>query len=387
MTALGAWELPEEYCMLRETVKRFMENDVKPAEDKLPHDAYELPESLFRPLADKARELGLWGYRFPTQYGGGGLNLMGQAVLAEEAAKCRMGINIPACGAFGLDVPSPIFRGTKAQIDKYAVPAIQSGKRVYIAISEPSGGSDPARAIRLKAVRRGDSYILNGQKMWIGAAENAEWGLVFARTDAGAGRGGISCFIVDKNVKGLTFRPIPLIRSLYPYEMFFDDVEIPAENRLGEEGQGFALCDKFVVESRIPFSAGCIGVGQAALKIATEWAKTRETFGSKLADKQAVQWMLAESEMELRAARLLTWQAAWKYDLGQDAKIDSSIAKVAATETATRVVDRAIQILGGLGVTHALPLERWYRELRVRRISEGPTEVHKMVVARHLLRA
>ncbi|MBI4190095.1 MAG: acyl-CoA dehydrogenase family protein [Betaproteobacteria bacterium] len=387
MTSLGAWELPEELRMVRETVRRFMENDVKPAEDQVPHDAYELPESLFRPLSDKARTLGLWGYRFPKQYGGGGLNLLGQAVLAEEAAKCRMGINIPACGAFGLDVPSPIFRGSQQQIERYAIPAIQAGKRVYIAISEPSGGSDPARAIRLKAVRRGNSYVLNGQKMWIGAAASAEWGLVFARTDPGAGRGGISCFIVDKNVKGLTMRPIPVIRSLSPYEMFFDNVEVPEENRLGEEGQGFALCDKFVVESRIPFSAGCIGVAKAALRIATEWAKTRETFNSKLADKQAIQWMLADSEMELRAARLLVWQAAWKCDLGQDAKIDSSIAKVAATETASRVVDRAIQIMGGLGVSKELPLERWYRELRVRRISEGPSEVHRMVVARHILRS
>ena len=137
--SLGAWELPEEFRMLRETVRRFMENDVKPAEDQLPHDAYELPEPLFRPLSDKARMLGLWGYRFPKQYGGGGLNLLGQAVLAEEAAKCRMGINIPACGAFGLDVPSPIFRGSQQQIERYAIPAIQAGKRVYIAISEPSG--------------------------------------------------------------------------------------------------------------------------------------------------------------------------------------------------------------------------------------------------------
>jgi acyl-CoA dehydrogenase len=383
--SLGAWELPEELRMVQDTVRRFMKNDVRPLEDKLEHDAFEMPPAMLEPLRAKAKQIGLWAYRTPQEYGGAGLNLLGQAVVAEEAARCRMGAYVPACGALGSDPPNAVLLGTRYQIERYAIPAVAKGKKCFVAISEPSGGADPARAIRTRAEKRGDRYVLNGQKMWITGAAGADWGLVFARTGAGGDRAGISCFIVDGNSKGMTTRAIPVIRSYYPYEVFFDNVEVPEENRLGEEGQGFALCEKWLVEGRIPYAAATIGIAQEALEMAIEYAKIRETFRSKLAEKQAIQWMIADSEMELRAARLLTWQAAWRADLGHNPKIESSIAKVTATETAGRVVDRAIQIMGGLGVTQALPLERWYRELRIRRIGEGPSEVQRMVVARHLL--
>jgi acyl-CoA dehydrogenase len=381
-----SWELPEELRQIQDTVARFMAAEVKPSEDKLPHDAYELPAEVLRKLQDKARQIGLWCVRSPIEYGGAGLSLLGQAVVAEEAAKCRMGAYVPACGAFGADPPNAIWLGTKDQIERYGVPGIQQGKKIYFAISEASGGADPARSIRTRAVRKGDKYILNGSKMWITGAEGADWGIVFARTGEQGDRGGITAFIVKGNPEGMSLKPIPVIRSYAPYEITFKDVEIPVEDRLGEEGQGFAICEKWLIEGRIPYAAGTIGVAQAALQIAIDWAKQRETFRSKLADKQAIQWMVADSEMELRAARLLTWQAAWIADLGRgDLKIASSIAKVTATETAGRVVDRAIQILGGLGVSQELPLERWYRELRIKRIGEGPSEVHRMVLARHLL--
>jgi acyl-CoA dehydrogenase len=381
-----SWELPEELRQIQDTVARFMAAEVKPAEDKLPHDAYELPADVLQKLQEKARQIGLWCVRSPIEYGGAGLSLLGQAVVAEEAAKCRMGAYVPACGAFGADPPNAIWLGTKDQIERYGAPGIQQGKKIYFAISEASGGADPARSIRTRAVRKGDKYILNGSKMWITGAEGADWGIVFARTGEQGDRGGITAFIVKGNPEGMSLKPIPVIRSYAPYEITFKDVEIPVEDRLGEEGQGFAICEKWLIEGRIPYAAGTIGVAQAALQIAIDWAKQRETFRSKLADKQAIQWMVADSEMELRAARLLTWQAAWIADLGRgDLKIASSIAKVTATETAGRVVDRAIQILGGLGVSQELPLERWYRELRIKRIGEGPSEVHRMVLARHLL--
>ncbi len=383
--SLGAWELPEELRAVRETARRFMTEEVAPLEDKLPHDAVSLPAEALAPLQKLARELGLWCYRTPEEHGGGGLNLLGQAIVAEEAARCRMGAYIPACGAFGADPPNAIWQGTPDQIERWGRPGVQQGKRIFVAISEPSGGSDPARAIRTRAERKGDRYVINGQKMWITGAANADWGIVFARTGAGGDRAGISCFIVDGKSKGMTTREIPVIRAYAPYEVFFDNVEVPEENRLGEEGQGFAICEKWLVEGRIPYAAGTLGIAQSALEIAIEWAKTRETFRSRLADKQAIQWMIADSEMELRAARLLVWQAAWQADLGHNPKIEASIAKVTATETAHRVVDRCIQIMGGLGVTKALPLERWFRELRIKRIGEGPSEVQRMVVARHLL--
>jgi acyl-CoA dehydrogenase len=384
---LGSWELPLELAMIRDAVRRFMEDEVRPVEDKLKHDAYELAPHDLEALQTKAKSLGLWCFRTSEEYGGAGLSLLGQSVVAEEMARCRMGAYVPGCGAFGFDPPNAVFLGSPFQIQKYALPAVASGKKVFVAISEAGGGSDPARSIQTRAERRGDKYVLNGSKMWISGAAGADWGLVFARTGKAGDRGGISCFIVGGNTPGVSMKPIPVIRSYSPYEVHFEDAEIPEENLLGEEGQGFALCEKWLVEGRVPYAAGTIGIAQAALDIAIDWARQRKAFGSTLGDKQAIQWMLADSEIELRGARLLVYQAAWRGDLEQDLKIESSIAKVVATETAGRVVDRCVQILGGMGVAAELPLERWYRELRIKRIGEGPSEVQRMVVARHLLRS
>jgi acyl-CoA dehydrogenase len=382
--AFGAWELPEELQQLRDTVRRFMVNEVKPVEDKLEHDAVRCGPDELKSLQAKAKRLGLWMLRTPAEHGGAGLNLLGQTIVAEEAAKCRMGAYIPALNAFGSDPPNVIWLGSKYQIEKYGITSINEGKKAFFAISEASGGADPGRAIKCQAVLKGDRYVLNGTKMWITGAKGADWGIVMARTGHG-GRGGITSFIVDGNMKGISYKVIPVIRAYAPYEVHFDNVEVPVENRLGEEGGGFKLAEKWLVEGRVPYAAGTLGIAQAALELAIDWAKQREAFGSRLSEKQAIQWMLADSEMELRAARLLTWQAAWKADLGQDLKLDASIAKVTATETAGRVVDRCIQIFGGLGVSKELPLERWYRELRIKRIGEGPSEVQRMVVARNLL--
>jgi acyl-CoA dehydrogenase len=377
--------LPEEVRMLRDTTRRFMREEVRPAEDRAPHDAYELDEAALEPLQRRAREIGLWAIRAPQEIGGAGLGLLEAAVVTEEASRCRMGLYVPACGAMGSNPPNPILLGTRRQIETYAVPAIRDGRKAYVAISEASGGSDPARSIRTRAVLKGDRYVVNGSKMWITGAAGADWGLLFARTGEQGQRGGITCFIVDGRPKGLTMREIPVIRSWSPYELVFEDVEIPVENRLGEEGQGFALCEKWLVEGRVPYAAGTLGVAQEALEIAIGWAKDRVTFGTRLADKQAIQWMIADSEMEIRQARLLIHEAARRCDAGMDFKVEASIAKVVATETAGRVVDRAVQILGGMGVAKEVPLERWYREMRIRRIGEGPSEVHRMVLSRQLL--
>ena len=371
--------------MLRDTVRRFMADEVRPAEDQVQHDAYELPAEQLARLQSMARELGLWCFASPQQFGGGGLDLLAQVVVAEEAAQCRMGAYIPACGAFGIDPPSVIWLGSQAQIDAYGIPAIDKGRKCFVAISEASGGSDPARAIGTHAKRNGDHYILNGTKLWITAAGDADWGLVFARTGEPTG-GGITAFIVERSMPGISTSEIPVIRSYSPFEVHFEDVEVPVENRLGEENRGFAICQQWLVHARLPYAAGVIGIAQAALALAIDWVKQRHTFKSLLADKQAVQWMVADSEIELRAARLLVYQAAWNGMLGQDIKVDASMAKLYATETAGRVIDRCVQLFGAMGVAKELPLERWYRELRIKRIGEGPSEVQRMVVARHLLR-
>jgi acyl-CoA dehydrogenase len=382
----GAWELPEELKLLKATVADFVRKEIVPEEAKLDSEAYKLPPDVLERVQGIARDAGLWCIESPEEYGGAGLSLLGQCVVAEEAAQCRMGAYVPAGAAFGWDPPNVIFQAGTEQIEKYAVPTIERGEKTFVAISEPSGGADPGRAIKTSAKRDGDHYIVNGSKTWITGADASRWGVVFART-GGPGRKGVSAFIMETETPGFTMQPIPVIRPLYPQELFFEDVKVPVENRIGEEGQGFAVVEDWLVHGRVPYAAGTVGVASAALKLAIEYARDRETFGKKLAARQAIQWMIADSEIELRAARLLTYQAAWKADLGQDFKMDASIAKVYATETAGRVVDRCIQVLGGMGVAKELPFERWYRELRIKRIGEGPSEVHRMVVARNLLGA
>jgi acyl-CoA dehydrogenase len=383
----GAWELPGEFRMLAATARSFMETHVRRLEDKLGHDAAGLPPELLLPLQAKARELGLWALQTPAEYGGAGLSMLGQVVVAEEAAKCRMGAFFPAAGAFGGDPPSVMFSASPEQFERYARPIIEGrAGKAYTAISESSGGSDPARAIRCRAERRGGCYVLNGAKMWTSHARAADWGVVYARTGGPGERGGISCFIVERDTPGLTMMPIEVMSSFAPSELHFDNVEIPVANRIGDEGDGFRLAADFLVRGRILYAAGPVGIAQLALEMAIDWVRERAVFGSQLADKQGVQWMLADSEIELRAARLLTYQAAWNADLGRDVRVDASIAKLHATETAFRVLDRCVQLFGALGLSKEMPLERWFRDLRVKRLGEGATEVQRMIVARHLLR-
>ncbi|QEC50756.1 acyl-CoA dehydrogenase [Baekduia soli] len=381
----GTWELPHELQLLGQTVADFVRKEILPEEAKLDTEAYKLPPDVLARVQADAKAAGLWCVQTPEEHGGAGLSLLAQCVVAEEAAKCRMGAYVPAGAAFGWDPPNVIFKGTQDQIDRYANPDVL-GEKTYVAISEPNGGADPGRSIQSTAKRDGDHYILNGQKTWITGGDASRWGVVFART-GGPGRKGISCFVVEPEWEGVTVETIPVIRPLSPVEMFFDNVKVPVENLLGEEGRGFELAESWLVHGRVPYAAGTIGVAQAALQMAIDYSKERSTFGKRLAQRQAIQWMLADSDIELRAARLLTYQAAWKADAGKNYKLEASIAKVYATETAGRVVDRAMQVLGGMGVAKELPLERWYREMRIKRIGEGPSEIHRMVIARELLGA
>jgi acyl-CoA dehydrogenase len=219
----GAYELPEQLRDLRSMVASFMANEVRPAEEGLDPDAYELPADVLAPLQRKAKQAGLWCIESPTRYGGAGLNLLGQAVVTEEAAKCRMGAYVPAGGAFGWDPPNVIFDGTEEQIKQWALPTVQGGTHSFVAISEPSGGADPARAIRTRARRDGSDWVINGSKTWISKAAEAEWGIVFARTGDEPGSRSISCFIVEADAPGLSMSKIPVIRSWYPCELTFEE--------------------------------------------------------------------------------------------------------------------------------------------------------------------
>ncbi len=378
-------QLPDELLMLRDQIRRFMREEVKPIEDKLPHDALGCgPEDLAH-LRGIATEMGLTRLTTPEEYGGNALSALARAIIAEEGAKCRLGAYNPALGAFAGGPPIILWSGTPQQIEKYAVPCIDGEKRAFVALTEPTGGSDPRNNVQTRARKEGDVWVLNGRKMWITAAGSADYGIIFARTRDGAPPQ-ITAFIVEPDFKGIEFNEIKVIRALSPYEIVLDNCEVPAENVLGEVGGGFGVAQNWLVDARIPYAAGCIGIAQEALDMACGWVKNRPVRDGLLADKQAIQWMIADSEVELRAARLLIYDAASKVDAGAPGKVDASVCKLYGTETAWRVVDRAIQMFGGMGVAKEMPLERWYRELRVKRIGEGPSEVHRLVVARDKLR-
>lgn len=387
MSGFAGYALPQELRLLQEQIRRFIREEILPAETTVDPDAADLPDDVYARLAAKTKTTGLWCLGAPVEYGGGGLSAFGMSVALEEMAQHRMGLYNPGCGTFGRYPPTPIYAGTPGQIQKYAIPTLKNGLYTFFAITEPSGGSDPAGAIQTRAVRDGDSWVINGSKIFISHAHEAEWGVVFARTDPDKGRKGISCFIIDKDTLGFTARPFRTIRTVsLPNEVAFEDCRVPAENLIGEEGQGLYLCFDLLTKARFPYSAANLGVALAAQRMAVEHAKQRKTFGELLCRRQAVQWMLADAEVELRAARWLIWDGAWKADRGEDARVEASIAKLYSSEVLGRVIDNAVQIHGGYGVSKEFPLERWYREARVRRIGEGPSEVHRMVISRALFR-
>ena len=387
MTVFPGFTLPDELRILREQVRRVVQDEIIPLEQRLDPDAPDIPREDFLRLSAKTKAAGLWALGAPEKHGGGGLDTFSMCVVLEEMAQHRMGLYNPGCGIFGRYPPPVIWAGTRAQIEKYAVPALREGHETFWAITEPSGGSDPAGAIQTRAEKRGDHWVLNGRKVFISRAHDAPWGVVFARSDKAKGRAGISCFIVEQGTPGFTALPIRTIRtSSVPTDVVFEDCKLPAENLIGEEGQGLDLAFDLLVKQRFPYSACNLGVAVAAQRLAIAHAKQRSTFGAPLSQRQAIQWMLADAEVEIRAARWLIWEGAWKADRREDARVEASIAKLYSSEVLGRVVDAAVQIHGGYGVSKEFPLERWYREARVRRIGEGPSEVHRMVIARSLFR-
>src|SRR5215467_10339136 len=387
MTAFPGFTLPDELRLLRDQVRRFIREEIIPLEQRLDPDAPGIPDEDFERLSSKTKAAGLWALGAPEEYGGGGLDTFSMCVVLEEMSQHRMGLYSPGCGVFGRYPPPAIWAGSEAQIERYAVPTIREGWRTFFAITEPSGGSDPAGAIQTRADRRGDRWVLNGRKVFISNAHNGRWGIVFARADKAKGRAGISCFIVEQGTPGFTARTIRTIRtSSLPNDVLFEDCAIPAENLIGREGQGLDLAFDLLVKQRFPYSACNLGVAVAAHRMAVVHAKQRSTFGVPLSQRQAIQWMLADAEVELRAARWLIWEGALKADRGEDARVEASIAKLYSSEVLGRVIDSAVQVHGGYGVAKEFPLERWYREARVRRIGEGPSEVQRMVIARSLFR-
>jgi acyl-CoA dehydrogenase len=379
------FELPDELRMLSDTIGEFVRKEIWPVEARTPGEQRQIaPEEIER-LQKRARDAGFWCLDAPERFGGGGLTVFESVVVGEQMAKHRYSIPRPGAGAFGLEPPAALFGGTPEQIEQYVLPTIENAWPSFTAISEPTGGSDPARAIRTTAVKHAGTYRLNGHKMWASGADHARYGIVYARTNADSTRDGISAFIVDMDMPGLAVEPVSVLRDHWTTELTLNDVIVPAGHLVGQEGQGFALAQEFFVRGRLRYASQAIGVAEEAVRLAVDWARSRETFGALLATRQAVQFALADARVDINAARYLTWDAAWDSDRGINARTKASIAKLHATEAAFKVVDAMMQILGGMGMSSDLPLEHWFRGLRVARVVEGPSEIQRFLIARDIL--
>jgi acyl-CoA dehydrogenase len=379
------FDLPDDLKLLADTMAEFVREEILPVEAGIPGHERGIPAAEVEKLQRKARDAGFWCLEAPEKFGGGGLGVFEGVVLTEQMAKHRYSMPRPGAGAFGLEPPVALYAGTQEQIDTYVIPTIENAWSAFNAISEPTGGSDPARAIRTTARRVEDTYRISGHKMWASGADNARYGIVYARTDLSGGRGGISALIVESGIPGMSVDPIAVMRDHWTTELTLDDCVVPAKNLIGKEGEGFALAQDWLVRGRLRYAAQSIGVAEEAVRLAIDWAKNRETFGALLATRQAVQFALADARVKINAARYLTWDAAWAADKGKDARTKASIAKLNATETGFAVVDSMMQILGGMGMTSELPLEHWFRALRVSRVVEGPSEVQRFLIARDIL--
>jgi acyl-CoA dehydrogenase len=380
-------ELSPEQVMIVDGVRRFVREEIVPLETELDPDADELPVEELNRLEAMVKDMGFYGLDIPEEFGGPGINLVNRTLMAIEMSQHRAGLYAPCYRAFGGAGLAQLYEATDEQKERYLYPTLRGEKHGFFALTEPSGGSDPARAIQTTAVRDGGDWLLNGTKLYISGADRADFGIVFARTGNTAGRDSITCFIVDTDMEGFFVRRIvhTLRNAHYATELQFENVRVPNGNVLGELNKGFAIANDRLVRQRIPYAAGCIGVAIRAQEMAIDWAKNRETFGAPLSTRQAIQWMIVDSEIDIRQARWLTLEAAAKADKGQPYRAEAAMAKLVATEAAGRVVDRSMQIHGGAGMTKDLPLERWYRELRIRRVGEGASEIQRIILARELM--
>lgn len=383
------FSLPGDVRQLQKTVREFIQNECKPVLDTLDPDAVKLPEEDVKRLRKKAKDLGFWAMAVPEEYGGQGIDMLSRVVVREELSRHRLGLYNPGLGVVslspGMTVGEPeIFleRASDYQLETYFLPSIRGERRGCFALTEPAAGSDPT-GIRTRAEKDGDEWVLNGTKHFITGAQWADYATVFART--GEDPTDISAFLVDFDSPGFTLgREIPVIRPLHPHELIFENARVPEKNVLGEINRGFETATAGLYHGRITYAAASLGAAEESLKMARDHALERKTFGEPLSSRQAIQWMIVNSAMDLHETRLLIYQAAWMVDQGRDIRHIASMTKVKATEMLENTVDNAIQIHGAMGVSKDLPLERWYREARVRRIGEGPSEIQRRTMARNI---
>jgi acyl-CoA dehydrogenase len=379
------FELPEELRLLQKTVKDFVDREIIPIEMEAMDGPVMRPE-VRAALERKAKDIGLWHLDVPQDYGGQGLDLLGLVIVWEQIAR-TIGLPPRGPGVFGPDIRPILFTLDDRQKEKYLYPVLRGEKTTAFAQSEPDAGADPG-AMRTTAVRDGDTYVINGYKRWITNAGDADFLQLVAATDRAKGsRGGLSMFLVDTDTPGVSIpRKTVTMMGDVTYEIALDNVVVPADQLIGGEGQGMAQAQSWITAGRLYQACRGLGVAQRCIDMMLSYAKQRKTFGMALADRQAVQFMIADAYTRHRMTQLLVYQTAARTDAGVAARHESYMAKIAGTELGFWVADRCMQIHGAMGLALEMPISKMWRDARSFMITEGPVEVMRMVLARDLLR-
>ena len=378
------FSLSEEQHLLVSSIRGFIESELRPLEEDIEKTG-RLADDVASEIRAKSRELGLYAVNIPTKYGGGGLSVLDWMIAEEQFGRTS---DILVRRAFG-NVYEILLEGTDAQIETYLIPAVRGDRTFSVAFTEPEAGSDAA-AIKTRAVRKNDGWVLNGSKHFISDGLYSDFFIVTAVTNPDEGARGISTFILDKGLAGFTVgrdQPMMGLKGTSHVEMHFENVKLNEGCLLGKEGQGLKLALATLGRVRLAqVSARAVGRSSMILDSCLRYSKDRRQFGSAIGEFQMIQHMLADSAMEINACRLALWQTASRIDAGEEARGAISMLKVQASEMLGRVVDRAVQIYGGAGYCCDLPIERYYRDARIARIYDGTSEIHRMVMARQMMK-
>jgi acyl-CoA dehydrogenase len=378
------FSLTHEQRLLVDTVRDFIKTELAPLEQMV-EDTGELPDATARAIFEKSNALGLYGMNIPEEFGGGGLSALDTMLVEEQFGHTT---DILIRRAFG-NVYEVLLSCKGAQVDRWLLPSVRGERTCSIAFTEPGAGSDAA-GIKTRAVRKGDKWILSGMKHYISDGAFSDFFVVTAVTDPDKAHRGISMFMVDKGTPGFSIgrdQKMMGIRGTSHMDLHFDDVELTAENLLGVEGEGLKLALSVLGRVRLAqVAARSIGKATKILNMTVDYARERKQFGQSLGEFQMVQQMIADSAIEINAARTALWECAWQMDQGMDPRGKISVLKVQGSETLGRVVDRAVQIFGGMGYSKDLPIERYYRDARIYRIFDGASEVHRGVIAKTILK-
>lgn len=375
-------KLTEEQRALQELAREFARNEIEPVSAH--HDQTgEFAMDIYK----KAWELGLMNTHIPEEYGGLGLGSFENCLIAEELAAGCSGI-YTSMEVNTLAEAPVVVAGTDEQKKRFLTPLTEELRFASYAVTEPDAGSDVA-SIRTRAVRDGDDYVLNGHKMWITGAGHASWFFVLAYTDPEARYKGMTGFLVPADLPGIHVGKKEINmgqRASDTRAVDFEDVRVPAANRLGAEGEGWLIAMRAFDRTRPPVAAGAVGVARRAMEHAVQYAQERRAFGAPIAQHQAVSFMLADMAKDVAAARLLVWQAALKIDAGERNTMEAAMAKCFAADTVMRVTTDAVQVLGGYGYNSEYPVEKLMRDAKVFQIYEGTSQIQRIIIARELLR-